>query len=108
MKRIFTILLSVIAISFCYEANAQTNVSVDTSIPVSTQLSDVRYEFIQSTQNNFQAFLLDKYTGQGSVTIEENKALNAIRTQLNTYKYIFTFDETIGDYYLSGFGKENL
>lgn len=64
MKRIFTILLSVIAINFCYEASAQTNVSVDTSIPVSTQLIDVRYEFIQSTQNNFQAFLLDKYTGQ--------------------------------------------
>lgn len=51
-------------LSFAHEAKAQTNVSVDTDIPVSTQLSNVRFEFIQSTQNNFQAFLLDKYTGQ--------------------------------------------
>ncbi len=64
MKRNLIILISLIMLCFGFEAKAQTDVSVDTSMPVSTQLSDVRFEFIQSTQNNFQAFLLDKYTGQ--------------------------------------------
>ena len=43
---------------------AQTYVSVSPSSPVSTQLTDVRYEFVQSTLNNSQAFLIDKYTGK--------------------------------------------
>lgn len=47
-----------------FQAQAQSSVSVDTSFPVSTQLDNVRYEFIQSTQNNNRAFLLDKYTGR--------------------------------------------
>ena len=64
MKRILILFLYLATICFGYEAKAQTNVSVDASIPVSTQLSDVRFEFIQSTQNTFHAFLLDKYTGQ--------------------------------------------
>ena len=70
-------------LSFAHEAKAQTNVSVDTDIPVFTQLSNVRFEFIQSTQNNFQAFLLDKYTGQvwrykiGKKEFEELEALIA-------------------------------
>lgn len=64
MKRILIALVSIILFCFGFDAKAQTNVSVDTSIPVSTQLSEVRFEFIQSTQNHSQAFLLDKYTGQ--------------------------------------------
>ena len=44
--------------------NAQTYVSVSPSSPVSTQLTDVRYEFVQSTLNNSQAFLIDKFTGK--------------------------------------------
>ena len=97
MKRILTILASIIALSFSYEANAQTNVSVDTSIPVSTQLSDVRFEFIQSTQNDFQAFLLDKYTGQvwryriGKKEFEELKVEDpetAVPDKVNYQMYI--------------------
>lgn len=44
--------------------STSTNVSVDTSSPVSTQLSNVRYEFVQSMLNTTHAFLIDKYTGK--------------------------------------------
>ena len=63
MKRLISILLLTFVCSVL-KTYAQTNVSVDTSVPVSTQISNVRYEFIQSTQNNLHAFLLDKFTGQ--------------------------------------------
>ena len=55
----------------------------------------------------FEGVIFDKYTGKGAVTLEENSALNSIRGQLNTYKYTFTFDETLQSYYLSEFAKEN-
>ena len=66
------------------------------------------YELLQIKQNElFNNTTFDKYTGEGSVTIEENRALDSIRKQLNTYKYTFTFDETMQEYYLSEFGREN-
>lgn len=63
MKRL---LITMIVCLLCSVAgmNAQTYVSVSPSSPVSTQLTDVRYEFVQSTLNNSQAFLIDKYTGK--------------------------------------------
>ena len=68
MKRIATIMM----MCFCCSilgAKAQTyiggtNISVDNSSPVSTQLSNVRYEFVQSTLNTTHAFLIDKYEGR--------------------------------------------
>ena len=69
MKRLLTILIMCFCCSI-FGAKAQTyvststNVSVDTSSPVSTQLSNVRYEFVQSTLNTSHAFLIDKYTGR--------------------------------------------
>lgn len=44
--------------------STHTNVSVDSSTPVTTQLSNVRYEFVQSTLNSSHAFLIDKFTGR--------------------------------------------
>ena len=69
MKRLLTILIMCLCCSI-FGAKAQTyvststNVSLDTSSPVSTQLSNVRYEFVQSTLNTSHAFLIDKYTGR--------------------------------------------
>mgnify|MGYP003290136847 CR=1 FL=1 len=68
MKRIIAIIA--LAVCFCstYSAHAQivtkTTETVSKAIPVSTQVTDARYEFIQSTISSSQAFLLDKYTGQ--------------------------------------------
>lgn len=55
----------------------------------------------------FDKNLLDTNTGEGTITLEQNSALKEIRKNLNTYKYIFTFDETTQDYYLSEFRKEH-
>lgn len=63
MKKQFIILIVFIC-CFLFCLKAQTPVSVDTSFPVSTQLDNVRYEFIQSVKNSNRAFLLDKYTGK--------------------------------------------
>ena len=68
MKRIITIIATVFCLCSAYSAQAQTVTKtterVSRAIPVSTQVSDARYEFIQSTISSSQAFLLDKYTGQ--------------------------------------------
>ena len=37
--------------------------AVGSESPVSTQITDVRYEFVQSQLNSNLAFLVDKYTG---------------------------------------------
>lgn len=62
MKKLLTLLAFVLCVAG-YEASAQTYTYVDNSVPVSTQSNDGRYEFIQSTNNNSHAFLLDKFTG---------------------------------------------
>ena len=59
-----TFILIVIFCCFLLGVKSQTPVDVDMSFPVSTQLDDVRYEFIQSVKNSNRAFLLDKYTGK--------------------------------------------
>ena len=68
MKRIVTIIATIAGLCFAYSTQAQTVTKtterVSRAIPVSTQVSDARYEFIQSTISSSQAFLLDKYTGQ--------------------------------------------
>ena len=69
MKKLMTLLIMCLCCSV-FVAKAQTyvsthtNVAVDTSSPVSTQLSNVRYEFVQSTLNTSHAFLIDKFTGR--------------------------------------------
>lgn len=66
-------LINILIMCFCcsvFGAKAQTyvntyaNVSVDSSSPVTTQVSNVRYEFVQSTLNSTHAFLIDKFTGR--------------------------------------------
>ncbi len=47
-----------------FGVKSQTYVAVNTSTPVTTQLTNVRYEFVQSTLNSTHAFLIDKYTGK--------------------------------------------
>ena len=65
MKRLITILTMCLCGSvFVAKAQTYTSVSVDTSTPVSTQASNVRYEFVQSTLNTSHAFLIDKFTGK--------------------------------------------
>ena len=67
MKRI-VIISALLCMGLAFEANAQTitqkTVEVSKAIPVSTRVDNARYEFIQSTINGTQAFLLDKYTGK--------------------------------------------
>jgi hypothetical protein len=64
MKRILMILPFVL---YCmaFEAKAQFVYAIGDSgrSAVSTQLSDVRYEFVQAPTNSSQAFLVDKYEG---------------------------------------------
>lgn len=62
MKKLFFIIFCLSSLMF--QAKAQTIVTAANTAPVSTQLNNVRYEFIQSVQNNNRAFLLDKYTGR--------------------------------------------
>lgn len=63
MKKLITTLIVCLCCSV-FGAMAQNSVYVDTAVPVSSELTNVRYEFVQSTQNNLHAFLLDKYSGR--------------------------------------------
>ena len=63
MKKQIIILIVIFSCSLSV-VKAVTPVEVDMSFPVSTQLDNVRYEFIQSVKNSNRAFLLDKYTGK--------------------------------------------
>lgn len=47
----------------------------------------------------------DSSTGEGAISLATNKALDSIRTKLDTYKYTFEIDKTTQSYYLSEFGK---
>lgn len=75
MKRF--IVITVILLFCSLSASAQSITYIKTHSPVSTQSSDARYEFIQSTNNSSHAFLIDKYTGKvwrykiGKKTLEE-------------------------------------
>ena len=70
--KLFSIIITMCLCLFAFNAEAQTFVTtnvhtstnVDASTPVSTQLTNVRYEFVQSTLNTSHAFLIDKYTGR--------------------------------------------
>lgn len=65
MKRFFVVFIFLMC-SFCYTAYAQVYPVVlsESSAPVNTQVPNARYEFIQSTLNKSQAFLLDKNSGR--------------------------------------------
>lgn len=62
MKRLFFVSLMCF---FFHNAIAQSYpiVALDSSSPVNTQVSNARYEFIQSTINSSHAFLVDKNSG---------------------------------------------
>lgn len=62
MKKFLSLLIFTLCVAIS-EASAQSYTYVNNSIPVSTQSNNGRYEFIQSTNNNSHAFLLDKFTG---------------------------------------------
>lgn len=65
------------------------------------KLLEISYEKL------FENLVLNKKTGEGAVSISNNKVLNEIRDELNTYKYIFEKDNSTGEYYLKEFKKEN-
>lgn len=82
---------------------------------------DDKYVIYQNYNDNFENRLLEttyeklfensvfnKKTGEGSISISNNKVLNEIRNELNTYKYTFTKDDFTEEYYLKEFEKENL
>ena len=62
MKKLLVILTMLLCCS-AFEVKAQIAYAIGGGAPVSTQLADVRYEFIQSQLNSNLAFLVDKYTG---------------------------------------------
>ena len=63
MKKILILIIAAFYLTIV-EASAQNYTFVDSSVPVSTQSNNGRYEFIQSTNNSSHAFLLDKFTGE--------------------------------------------
>lgn len=64
MKKILTTIVLCLISTISLNAQSYSNyVSVSNSAAVSTQLIDVRYEFIQSSANSSLAFLVDKFTG---------------------------------------------
>lgn len=85
MKRIITIISVAVCLCSTYSAHAQivtkTTETVSKAIPVSTQVSDARYEFIQSTISSSQAFLLDKYTGQVWRYISKKKGFEELERE---------------------------
>ena len=52
----------------------------------------------------FNGVSYNNLTGEGTISVEENIAINEVRNSLNTYKY--TFNENNKEYYLSGFTQE--
>lgn len=54
----------------------------------------------------FEDISINQYTGEGTIALEENKALDSIRDKLNTYIYTLQKEEAKGEYYLSEFNKK--
>lgn len=52
-------------------------------------------------ENNY-----NQYTGEGAITLNDNIALNNIRSELKTYKYTFSLKENDQEFYLSEFVQE--
>lgn len=48
---------------------------------------------------------INKYTGEGTITLETNSALDNIREKLDTYTYTYLLDQETNEYYLSEFNK---
>ena len=63
-KNLVILILCLMAVITLEAQNYSNYVSVSNSAAVSTQLIDVRYEFVQSSANSSLAFLVDKYTGK--------------------------------------------
>ena len=62
MKRILILLILILCFHIS-DAVGQSFVVASNPAPVTTQLNDGRYEFIQSPVNSSLHFLLDKFTG---------------------------------------------
>lgn len=63
-KNLVILILCLMAVITLEAQNYSNYVSVSNSAAVSTQLIDVRYEFVQSSANSSLAFFVDKYTGK--------------------------------------------
>lgn len=96
MKKLLVILTILLCCS-AFEVKAQMVYAVGSESPVSTQLADVRYEFIQSQLNSNLAFLVDKYTGnvwkyknkkKGFETIERKNPDMVDTTKVNYQLYM--------------------
>ena len=98
MKKLLVILTIFLCCS-AFEVKAQMvyAVGAGSESPVSTQLADVRYEFIQSQLNSNLAFLVDKYTGnvwkyknkkKGFETIERKNPDMVDTTKVNYQLYM--------------------
>ena len=59
-----------------------------------------------SAEELFENIAINQYTGEGTISVEENPALDAIRDELNTYIYTLEKEESTGNYYLSEFNKQ--
>ena len=65
MRKILIVLVICLINTYALCAQNYSNyVSVSNSAAVSTQVTNVRYEFVQSSANSSLAFLVDKYTGK--------------------------------------------
>ncbi len=69
---------------------------------------DFENKLLETTyEKMFENSVFNKRTGEGAVAISNNKVLDEIRHELNTYKYTFTKDDSTEEYYLKEFKKEN-
>lgn len=111
-------------LAFAYQ-EIQKVVQYDNEIAIVVKTAFVRQEnnqyiIYQDFNENFENRLMEiasdelfknasfnKITGEGSIAVSKNAALNNIRNELNTYKYTFLKDDSTGEYYLKEFGKEN-
>ena len=70
---------------------------------------DFENKLLETTYEKlFENSVFNKKTGEGAIAKSNNKVLNDIRNELNTYKYTFIKDDSIGEYYLKEFEKENI
>ena len=111
-------------LAFAYQ-EIQKVVQYDNEIAIVVKTAFVRQEnnqyiIYQDFNENFENRLMEiasdelfknasfnKITGEGSIAVSKNAALNNIRNELNTYKYTFLKDDSTGEYYLKEFRKEN-
>lgn len=61
-----------------------------------------------TSEELFEDYPINIYTGEGTIAIKQNTTLNSIRSQLNAYKYTFALNEATGEYHLSSLEKSEI